>query len=98
MAIRSEDIVSISDARSKLAELAEEVVREGAEKILTKNGAGYVALIDAQRLDYYHALENDFAELDMVLQAHKGLDDIAADRLLDGKQLRNRVNKKIRAR
>ena len=39
-------------------ELAEQV-RAGAEKIITKNGEGYIALIDAERLDYYHCLERE---------------------------------------
>lgn len=90
MAIRSADIVPISVARSRLAKLAEEVVREGREKILIKNGTGYVALIDAQRLDYYHTLERELATLDRVIEARKGLDDLKTGRLLDAKQLRNR--------
>lgn len=39
-------------------ELAD-AVKGGAEKIITKNGESYVALIDAKRLDYYHRLENE---------------------------------------
>jgi hypothetical protein len=31
--------------------------------VLTKNGSSYVALIDARRLDYYHALEAEHANL-----------------------------------
>ena len=57
MSLRALDIVPISEARAKLTELAEDVVGNGAEKVLTKNGASYVALVDARRLDYYHALE-----------------------------------------
>ncbi len=33
--------------------------RAGSEKIITKNGRSYVALIDADRLDYYHRLEQE---------------------------------------
>lgn len=57
MPLRASDIVPISEARARLTELAEDVVGSGSEKVLTKNGASYVALIDARRLDYYHALE-----------------------------------------
>jgi PHD/YefM family antitoxin component YafN of YafNO toxin-antitoxin module len=57
MALRASDIVPISEARARLTELAEDVVGSGSEKVLTKNGASYVALVDARRLDYYHALE-----------------------------------------
>jgi hypothetical protein len=37
---------------TRLTELAEDVVGGGSEKILTKNGASYVALVDTRRLDY----------------------------------------------
>ncbi|MDE3011083.1 MAG: type II toxin-antitoxin system Phd/YefM family antitoxin [Pseudomonadota bacterium] len=63
MAIRAADIVPISEARARLTELAEDVVGNGAEKILTKNGTSYVALVDARQLDYYHALEAEYANL-----------------------------------
>jgi prevent-host-death family protein len=91
MPIRSQDIVPITEARARLAKLAEEVVREGSEKILTKNGAGYVALIDARRLDYYHALEVEHANLDALLEAQKGLEDVLAGRTLSSDELRARV-------
>ena len=57
MPLHASDIVPISEARARLTELAEDVVGSGSEKVLTKNGASYVALVDARRLDYYHALE-----------------------------------------
>ena len=61
MALRTSDIVPISEARARLTELAEDVVKNGAEKVLTKNGASYVALVDARQLDRYHALEAEHA-------------------------------------
>ncbi|MGN5479173.1 hypothetical protein ACTMU2_26265 [Cupriavidus basilensis] len=56
MSIRAQDVVPISEARSRLTELAEDVVA-GAEKLPTKNGTAFVALVDARKLDYYHDLE-----------------------------------------
>jgi PHD/YefM family antitoxin component YafN of YafNO toxin-antitoxin module len=73
MALRTSDFVPISDARARLTELAEDVVGSGAEKVLTKNGASYVALIDARRLDYYHALEAEHANLVLAEDAITGL-------------------------
>ena len=73
MSIRTSDIVPISEARARLTELAEDVVGSGAEKVLTKNGASYVALIDARRLDYYHALEAEHASLVLAEDAITGL-------------------------
>ena len=91
MTIRSTDILSITEARARLAELAEEVVREGTEKILTRNGVGQVALIDARRLDYYHSLEAQQADLEAMLEAQRGLEDIVADRLLSAEALKGRL-------
>ena len=56
MAISTIDVVPFSQARANLSDLAEQV-KGGAEKIITKNGESYVALINAERLDYYHRLE-----------------------------------------
>lgn len=83
MALRASDVVPISEARARLTELAEDVVGHGAEKLLTKNGASYVALVDARRLDYYHALEAEHAGLVLVQAALEGLEDLAAGRVLD---------------
>ena len=73
MTLRTSDIVPISEARARLTELAADVVDGGAEKVLTKNGASYVALVDARRLDYYHALESEHARLVLAEDAITGL-------------------------
>lgn len=57
--------------RARLTELAENIVADGADKVLTKNGACYAALTDAQRLDYYQALEAEHANLVLVEAAIK---------------------------
>lgn len=56
MSIFASDVIPFSQARAKLSDLADQV-KAGAEKIITKNGESYVALIDSDRLDYYHQLE-----------------------------------------
>lgn len=73
MPFNTSDIVPISEARARLTELAEDVVGNGSEKVLTKNGASYVALVDARRLDYYHALEQEHANLVLAEDAIVGL-------------------------
>jgi prevent-host-death family protein len=83
MALRSSDVVPISDARARLTELAEDVVTGGREKVLTKNGSSYVALVDARKLDYYHALEAEHGHLVLGQAALEGLADLAAGRVLD---------------
>lgn len=83
MGIRAGDVLSIDDAHASLAELAEDVVGRGREKLLTKGGAGYVALVDARKLDDYHALETEHAGLVLVQGALEGLEDLAAGRQVD---------------
>ena len=87
MALRAHDIVPISDTRVRLTELAEDVVTGGHEKVLTKNGSSYVALVDARKLDYYHALEAEHGHLILGQAALDGLADLAAGRLLDDADL-----------
>lgn len=84
MGISASDVVPLSQARATLSELAEQV-KAGAEKIITKNGESYVALIDAQRLDYYHQLERERIHLLLIDDAGKGLDDVAAGRIKDAR-------------
>ena len=82
MAFSTRDVVPLSQARAHLSELADQV-KAGAEKIVTKNGESYVALIDAQRLDYYHQLERERIHLLLLDDARRGLEDIAAGRTED---------------
>ena len=77
MAISARDIVAFSEARTHLSRLVDEV-RQGAEKIITKNGEPAVALIDARRLDHYHRLERDRVHLLLLDEVEKGLADVAA--------------------
>ncbi len=82
MTIAASDIIPLSQARATLSDLADQV-KSGREKIITKNGESYVALIDAERLDYYHRLEREHIHLILLGEAEKGLDDIAAGRTRD---------------
>jgi prevent-host-death family protein len=84
MGIAASDVIPLSHARANFSELAEEV-KAGAEKIITKNGESYIALIDARRLDYYHQLERERIHLLLIDAAAKGLDDIAAGRVKDAR-------------
>lgn len=84
MGIAASDVIPLSHARANFSELAEEV-KAGAEKIITKNGESYIALIDAQRLDYYHQLERERIHLLLIDEAAKGLDDVAAGRAKDAR-------------
>lgn len=93
MGISVRDVVAFSQARANLSELAEQV-KAGAEKIITKNGESYVALIDADRLDYYHRLEKERIHLLLVDEIGKGLDDVAAGRVKDARQVIQRLKRR----
>lgn len=79
MGFTARDVVPFTQARANLSELAEQV-KAGAEKIITRNGESYVALIDSDRLDYYHRLERERIHLLLIEDARRGLADVAAGR------------------
>ena len=93
MGITTKDVIPFTQARANLSELAEEV-KAGAEKIITRNGESYVALIDAARLDYYHRLERERIHLLLLDEAEKGLADIAAGRTRDARQVLRKLKAK----
>lgn len=82
MGFLASDVVPFTQARANLSELAEQA-KAGAEKIITKNGESYVALIDTDRLDYYHRLERERIHLLLIDDAKRGLADITAGRTHD---------------
>lgn len=79
MSFSASDVVPFTQARANLSELADQA-RAGAEKIITKNGESYVAIINAARLDYYHQLERERIHLLLMADVQRGLADIAAGR------------------
>ena len=82
MGFSARDVVPFTQARANLSELADQA-KAGAEKIITKNGESYVALINADRLDYYHRLEREQIHLLLLDDARRGLEDIAAGRTFE---------------
>lgn len=84
MPVTARDVVPFSQARANLSDLADQV-KAGAEKIITKNGESYVALIDSDRLDYYHQLERERIHLLLIQEASAGLDDAVAGRTDDAR-------------
>ncbi len=97
MGILTGDVIPFSKARATLSELAEQV-KAGAEKIITKNGESYVALIDAQRLDYYHQLESERIHLVLLDEAAKGLDDVAAGRVKPAREVLQKLKRRAASR
>ena len=79
MAIAVSDIVPFTHARAHLSALIVQAMG-GAETIITKDGRPAAALIDANKLDQYHRLENAAIHMLWLSEAEKGLSDIAAGR------------------
>jgi prevent-host-death family protein len=92
MALTSKDIVPLKELRAKLTELADEACA-GREKIITRNGKAYVALIDARRLDYYHRLERENIHLALLDEAARGWDDVESGNLLSVAELKARYGR-----
>jgi antitoxin (DNA-binding transcriptional repressor) of toxin-antitoxin stability system len=96
MSISTKDVVPFTLARATLSELADEV-KQGREKVITKNGESYVALIDADRLDYYHRLERERIHLLLLEDVKRGLADISAGRTEDADTAIARLQKARKA-
>lgn len=97
MAFSVNDVIPLSQARAILSELAEQV-KAGAEKIVTKNGESYIALIDAKRLDYYHQLERARIHLLLLDDASKGLTDVESGRVKNARQTLNALKRRRAAK
>jgi len=95
MAIKSEDIVPLNQVRARFTELAEQV-RLGAEKVITRNGESYVALVDARRLDHYHRLEREHIHLALLEEAARGLEDLRDGRVAMAREVLARYRVKRR--
>ena len=90
MTLSSKDIVPLTRARAKLTELVDEVRSNGSEKIITKNGESWAALIDAERLDHYHQLEREHIHLTLLDEALRGIKDLKAGKTLSLSELKSR--------
>jgi len=93
MGVTARDVAPLSQDRSNFSELAKEV-KAGAEKIITKNGESYVAMIDAHRLDYYRRLERECIHLILIEEASKGLADVATGHVQDARAAISRIKRR----
>ena len=93
MPISSKDIIPLTRARAKLTELCSQVQREHGEKILTKNGESCAALIDAERLDYYHRLEREHVHLTLLEEAVRGIEDVNTGKISSVAKLKARYGR-----
>jgi len=93
MAISSKDIVSLTRARAKLTDLCEEIQKEQSEKIVTKNGESSIAMISAEKLDYYHRLEREHIHLILLEEAIHGIERANAGRVFTLAKMKARYGK-----
>ena len=93
MAISSKDIISLTRARAKFTELCEEIEKEQTEKIVTKNGESCIAMIPAEKLDYYHSLEREHIHLTLLEEAIRGIEDANAGKVLTLSKLKTRYGR-----
>jgi prevent-host-death family protein len=96
MTVYSRDIIPVSAARSRFSELVDEA-KAGEDKIITKNGEAYVAIIDVAKLDYYRQLERERGRWLLLEDLRRGLEDIKEGRVMDAKTAFARVRKEVEA-
>ena len=93
VSIPSKDIVPLSRARAELAKLCEEIRSTGGERVITGDGESYVALIAAERLDYYHRPEREHIHVGLLEEAVAGLGDLKAGKTLTLARLKLRCGR-----
>jgi len=88
--LTAKDIVPISRARARLTELADDVSKSGQEKVFTKNGESYVALITAEQLDDYRRFKES-EHLSMLRALVEAAEDIGAGRVYSWDEFKPRL-------
>ena len=91
MPVATKDIVPLSQVRARFTKLAE-AAEAGEDKLVTRNGASYVAIIGARKLDYYRRLEREHLHLLLLSDAERGLDDLDAGRVSSIDELARELN------
>ncbi len=86
----TKNIVPISRARARLTELADEVSKTGHEKIFTRNGESYVALITAGQLDEYRRFK-EAEHLSMLEALVEAAEDVEAGRIYTWDEFKPRL-------
>ncbi len=85
MSIADVDIIPFTKVRVNMSALIDDLSR-GREIVITKYGRPVAALIDVQKLDYYHRLETAAAQIMCLDEAAKGLAQVAAGQTSDARQ------------
>ena len=93
MAISSKDTISLARAQATLTDHRAQVNRDHGEKIITKNGESYAALIYSERLDYYQRLGREYVHIKLLEEAVRGLHDVNAGNVISVTKLKTRYRR-----
>jgi prevent-host-death family protein len=94
VAISAKDVISVSLASANLSDLVDEV-RDGSEKIITKDGEQCAALISAERLAACRRMEEARMRQLLAEDAKAALEDIEAGRTYDGQEYMARLMARV---
>lgn len=94
MTVYSRDIIPLSAARARLSELADEA-KKGDDKIITRNGEAFVALIDVKKLEYFQELERVSQERELARDVSRGLEDAAAGHTLSERAFKTSLDRRL---
>jgi prevent-host-death family protein len=94
MTVYSRDIIPLSAARARLSELADEA-RSGEDKIITRNGEAFVALIDVKKLERYQQLERLDQERELARDVLRGLEDAVEGRTLTEREFKGSLKGRL---
>lgn len=94
MTVYSRDIIPLSAARARLSELADEA-KSGDDKIITRNGEAFVALIDVKKLEHYQQLDRLDQERELARDVLRGLEDVVAGRTLSEREFKSSLKRRV---
>lgn len=82
------DTIPLSDAKTRLSQIADEVDRTHQRVQITKNGRSYVVLISAEDLDSLEATLELMSEPAAVERVRQAQTDLARGEGISGEQMR----------
>lgn len=90
--------LSLSDAKARLSEIADEVDRTHERVLITKNGREYVVLISVEDLESIEATLELLADPAAQRRLRKAERDVAAGRGVDADTLREAIERRSSSR
>ena len=88
----SNNIIPFSELKKDFSQIAAAIHQDKTERIVTKNGKAFIAIIDPATLDYYHDLEKNLQLSQILDEAEKGLYDLAKKKTFSLAEAKKRYN------